>query len=46
MKQKMEQRGLELDWVMFSKADEQASVKPSKWKRWSAARKEEHRERM
>ena len=28
------------EWVKFSKADEQASVKPSKWGRWSEATKE------
>ena len=33
-------------WLKFSKADEQASVKPSKWKRWSEARREKHRARM
>ena len=32
--------------MKFSKADERASVKPSKWKRWSEARREKHRERM
>jgi ADP-ribose pyrophosphatase YjhB (NUDIX family) len=46
MKMKMEQNGLEKEWVQFSKADEQASVRPSKWKRWSEARREKHRERM
>ena len=46
MKEKMEQNGLEKEWVEFSKADEQASVKPSKWKRWSKARREEHQGRM
>ena len=46
MKTKIKQNGLEKEWVKFSKADEQASVKPSKWKRWSEARREKHRERM
>ena len=46
MKLKMKQNGLEKEWAKFSKADEQASVKPSKWKRWSEARRKKHRERM
>jgi ADP-ribose pyrophosphatase YjhB (NUDIX family) len=46
MKMKMKQQGLEKEWVKFSKEDEQASVKPSKWRRWSEARREKHRERM
>ena len=46
MKMKMKQNGLEKEWVKSSKADEQASVKPSKWRRWSKARREEHRGRM
>ena len=43
---KMKQSGPESEWVKFSKADEQASVKPSKWRRWSAARRGKHRGRM
>ena len=43
---KTKQSGLESEWVKFSKADEQASVKPGKWRRWSAARREEHRGKM
>ena len=46
MKMKMKQNGLEKEWLKFSKSDEQASVKPSKWKRWSEARREKHRETM
>ena len=46
MNMKMKQNGLEKEWVEFSKSDEQASVKPSKWRRWSKARREEHRGRM
>ena len=46
MKMKIKQNGLEKEWVKFSKADEQASVKPSKWKRWSEARRDRHQERM
>ena len=42
----MKQNGVEKEWAKFSKADEQASVKPSKWRRWSKARREEHRGRM
>ena len=45
MKMKMKQNGLEKEWVKFSKADEQAFVKPSKWRRWSKARREEHQGR-
>ena len=30
----------------FSKVDEQASVRPSKWKRWSPARRAKHLGRM
>jgi len=45
MKMKMKQNGLEKQWVKFSKADEQASVKPNKWERWSEARREKHRGR-
>ena len=45
-KQRTAQNGLEKEWLMFSKPDEQASVRPIKWKRWSAARREEHRGRM
>ena len=43
---KLKQNGLVKEWVKFSKADEQASVKASKYKRWSAARREKHRERL
>ena len=43
---KMEQNELKSEWVKFSKADEHATVKPGKWRRWSAARREEHRGRM
>ena len=46
MKMKMKQNGLVKEWLKFSKADEQASVKPSKWRRWSAARRETHQERL
>ena len=43
---KMKQNGFKKEWVEFSKADEQASVKPSKWRHWSKARREEHWGRM
>lgn len=46
MAAKLEQNGLKSEWVKFSKADEQASVRPNKWRRWSAARREEHQGRM
>ena len=45
-RQKIDQNGLDTEWLKFSKAAEQASVRPHRWKRWSAARREEPKGRM